>query len=250
MQIQERAFSGPAFRPKPHIYLSSNKKLLTVLTPWGQEATDPKNVFETLESLYGRLSEDKESTHPFPKMMHLTSTQNDMRTAVLQTHQDIFNNINQEEYAMGFELFFATITENIFNFIQIGQPFVFIDRLGTPLQSIGQIMDISINNFGQNQTILPSAETPSPSVGETPSFTKKALPPLPYQLMGIHPDISFSSFCFRFYAEDRIILLSRNAPPPIWFSLKREERTLDNLSQKAAEDNPHTPFWLSVIHLT
>ena len=228
MQIKERAFSGQAFRPKPHSYLSSNKKLLTVITPWGQEATTPQTVFESLESLYSRLSEDKESTHPFPKMMNLTPTQNDMRTAVLQTHQDIFNNINQEEYAMGFELFFVTIVENILSFIQIGQPFVLIDRPHYPLQSIGQVMDTSLNNFTQN----------------------KILPPLPYQLMGIHSDISFSSFFFRFHPQDRLILLSRNTLPASWFSLKREERTLDNLSQKVAKDNPHTPFWLSIVDLT
>ena len=227
MRIQERAFLGKMLRPKPHSYLSSNKKLLTVITPWGQEATTPESVFESLESLYSRLSEDKESTHPFPKLTSLTPIQNDMRTAVLQTHQDIFNNINQKEYAMGFELFFATIEDNILSFIQIGQPFVLIDRPNCPLQSIGQVMDTSLNYFA-----------------------KPSLPPLPYQLMGIQSDISFSSFFFRFHPQDRLILLSRPTIPAPWFSLKQAERTLDTLNQKAAEDSPHAPFWLSIVNLT
>ena len=226
MQIKERAFSGKIFRPKPHPYLSSNKELLTVITPWGQEAITPENVFESLESLYSRLSEDKESTHPFPKLTSLNPTQNNMRTAILQTQEDIFNNINQEEYAMGFELFFATTVDNILTWTQIGQPFLFIDRPSLGLQSIGQTMDMSLNLW---------------------TNLDRVLPPLPYQLMGIQSDLSFSSFCFRFHPEDKLILLSRSAIPTSWFGLKKEERTLDNLSQKAAEDNPHIPFWLAIV---
>ena len=228
MQIQERSFSGKIFRPKPHCYLSSNKKLLTVLTPWGQEATDPKNVFENLENLYSRLSEDTESTHPFPKLLSLSATENNMRTSVMQVNQDIFNSINQEEYAMGFELSFIAIVENIVAFIQIGQPFILIDRPNQPLNSLGQVMDVSLNNFVQDKT----------------------LPPLPYQLMGIHSDISFSSFFFRFHPEDKLILLSHSHIPTPWFNLKRQDRTLDQLSQLAVQENAHKPFWLSIVDLT
>ncbi len=228
MRIQERAFLGKTFRPKTHFYLSSNKKLLTVLTPWGQESTSPENVFENLESLYSRLSEDRESTHPFPKLMSLNSVQNDMRTAVMQINQDIFSQVNQEEYAMGFELFFLSIVENTLSFIQIGQPFVLIDRPSSGLRSVGQIMDISLNHFASPQ----------------------ALPPLPHRLLGIHEDISFSSFCFRFHPEDRLVLLSRNSIPASWFSLNREERIKDKLSQKAVEDQAQTPFWLATVDLT
>ena len=228
MRIQERAFLGKTFRPKTHFYFSSNKKLLAVITPWGQESTSPKHVFENLESLYSRLSEDKESTHPFPKLMSLNSMQNDIRTAVLQINQDLFSQVNQEEYAMGFELFFLSIVEHTISFIQIGQPFVLIDRPSSGLRNIGQMMDISLNNF----------------------IPHEALPPLPHQLLGIYGDISFSSFCFRFHPKDRLILLSRNAIPPSWFSLKREERTQDNFSQKAVADQPQTPFWLAIVDLT
>ena len=227
MQIQERSFSGKIFRPKPQCYFSSNKKLLTALTPWGQEATDPKDVFENLESLYSRLSEDKESTHPFPKLLSLSTIQNNMRTSVIQVNQDIFNSVNQEEYAMGFELCFIAIVENIVAFIQIGQPVILLDRPGYSLNSLGQVMDISLNNFVQDHP----------------------LPPLPHQLMGIHSDISFSSFFFRFHPEDRLVLLSRSHIPAVWFSLKRKERTLDQLSQTAVQENPHSPFWLSIVDL-
>lgn len=226
MKIQERSFSGKIFRPIPKCYLSSNKKLITIITPWGQEAVSTKEVFENIETQYSSLSEDIESTHPFPKMMSLTPTENNMRTAVIQTNQNIFNTINQEEYAMGFELFFATIVDNIFTFIQIGQPFILIDRPHQYLHSIGQVID------------------PTLAVSKN-----KTTAPLPYQLLGIHEDISFHPFFFRFKPEDKLILLNRSAIPANWFKLKREERTLDKLSQQAAEDNPSVPFWLSIIQL-
>ena len=228
MNIQERSFSGKTFRPIPKSHLSANKKLITVITPWGQEATSTKEVFESIETQYSLLSEDMESTHPFPKMMSLTPTENNMRTAVIQTNQNIFNNINQEEYSMGFELLFATIVDNIFTFIQIGQPLILIDRPHQPLCSIGQIIDPSLNVLKSKNTINT---------------------PLPHQLLGIHEDISFHPLFFRFQPEDRLILLNRNTIPTNWFTLKREERTLDNLSQQAATDNPTAPFWLAILKL-
>ena len=229
MKIQERSFAGKIFRPKPKCYLSSNKKLITVITPWGQEATSTQDIFESIETQYNLLSEDKESTHPFPKLTSLTPKENDMRTAVTQTNQNIFDKINQDEYAMGFELFFATTEENICTFIQIGQPVILIDRPHQYLHSIGQ------------------ANTPPLSFS---TDKKTPNPPLPYQLLGIHEDISFHPFFFRFQPEDRLILLNRDAIPANWFHLKREERTMEKLSQLAAEDNPHTPFWLGIIDFT
>ena len=229
MKIQERSFSGKIFQPTPQYYLSSNKQLITVITPWGQEAASPKEVFDTIETQYNFFSEDKDSTHPFSKLISLNSIENDMRTTVIQTNQSVFNNINQEEYSMGFELFFATIVGNIFTVIQIGQPFVLIDRPYQFLQNMGHTVS---NSFGSTKK------------------TQTPLPPLPHHLLGIHEDISFHPFFFRLQLSDRLILVNRDTIPSKWFTLKREDRTLENLSQQAAEDNPDLPFWLAVIDFT
>jgi len=161
-------------------------------------------------------------------MMSLTPTENNMRTTVMQVNNNIFHHINQNEYAMGLELFFATIVEHIFTFIQIGQPFILIDRPHQYLRNIGHVL--------------------APSL-DTPTNKNAASPPLPHHLLGVHEDISLHSFFFRFQPTDHLILLNRNTIPTGWFHLKREERTLDNLSQKAAEDNPLTPFWLAIVQL-
>ena len=151
-----------------------------------------------------------------------------MRTTVIQINQNIFDKINQDEYAMGFEIFFATIVENVFTFIQIGQPVVLIDQPHQGLSIIGQTLPPPLSHKIDKKT---------------------PHPPLPYQLLGINEDISFHPFFFRFQPGDRLILLNRDAIPPKWFYLKREERTVDKLSQLAAEDKPHTPFWLGIIDL-
>ena len=181
-----------------------------------------------METQYNFLSEDKESTHPFPKLMSLTFIENDMRTTVIQINQNIFDKINQHEYAMGFELFFATVMGNVLTFIQIGQPMVLIDQPHQYLRSIGH-------------TVTPPVHYKTDK--------KNSPPPLPCQLLGIYEDISFHPSFFRFQSEDRLILLNRDRVPAKWFYLKREERTVDKLSQLAAEDNPYMPFWLGIIDL-
>ena len=250
MKIQEQSFSGKIFRPKPKYYISNNKKLITVITPWGQEAVNTQDVFESISSQYHLLSEDKESTHPFPKLMSLTAIQNDMRTTVIQINQNLFNNINQDEYAMGFELFFATIVENIFTFIQIGPPMILIDRPRQCLHSIGQVTAPSLNavNSKYESALFYNIEQATNPSLNVPANTQ-APPPLPYQLMGIYQDISFHPFSFRFQSEDRLILLNRDTIPGKWFELTKEERTLEKLSRQAAEDNPHNPFWLAILQL-
>ena len=288
MKIQERSFAGKTFRPKPAHYISSNKKLIAVITPWGQEAINSQAVFENLETQYNLFAGDKESTHPFPKKLSLTPIENDMRTAVIQTNEKIFNDINQDEYSMGFELFFAVLIENILTVIQIGQPLILIDNPHQALQPIGQTIAPTLETPAKTSLEIPtntpletsanpanlttetSANPANPPPTETsanpanppPTETSanpanpatknlqkknKSSAPLPYQLLGIHEDISFHPFFFRLDPLDRLIFLSRSTIPAKWFTLSREERTLNNLSKHSAEENPHTPFWLALL---
>ena len=256
MKIQERSFAGKVFRPKPACRISSNQKLITVITPWGQEAQAEGETAENIENLYNFFSEDKESTHPFPKLMSLTSVENNMRTAVTQANQQIFNSINQDEYTMGFELFFGTVVENIFTFIQIGQPLILLDRPNADLHCMGCFIEPSFSALKEKSRETPPAPAPAPSPSPAPApapspapSSSPPPPPLPYHLLGVHEDISFHPLFFRLQPEDRLIFLSRSAVPPAWFGLKREQRTLENLSRLTAQHSPHTPFWLAILDL-
>ena len=225
MRLQERSFSGKTFRPKPDWYSSSDNKVLMALTHWGTETGNTKEIFEEIESLYCSLSEDRESTHPFPKLMSLNPIENNMRTAVTQANQTIYDRLNQETYSTGFELFFATLEKDIMTIIQIGHPIILVDSLHQTLRVVGQVTDL---NFGakKNKQTLAS--------------------PLPYQLLGTHEDILFYTFRFRFRPEDRLILLNRNSIPSNWFNCAKKDRTLEKLSTLATEDNPLIPFWMAI----
>jgi len=232
MTLQERSFMGKIFHPKPKCYLSSNKKLIAVITPWGQEAIDTKEVFEEIENQYSLLSKDKEKTRPFDILTHLTEIENDMRTTIIQVNQNIFNSSNKDEYSIGFELLFGVVSENTFTFIQVGNPLLLIDKPHQDLQSLGVVMDSSLRRHTNTLQQL------------------GAVPPLPYQLLGVYEDISVHSYFIRFHPQDRVIFLSRNNIPSNWFRVKRENRTLDYLSAKAGEINPNLPFWLGILQLS
>ena len=128
MALKFLFFSGEVARPGPDSYLSSNKKLLTVITPWGESALSTQTLFEDLESQYGNLTDYEEKTFFVPKMMSLTSIENNMRAGVSQVNQNLFNKLNKEEYTGGFELLYGVIHEEMCSLIQIGYPLVLLDR--------------------------------------------------------------------------------------------------------------------------
>lgn len=228
MNITERAFLAKTIRPRPGCHISGNQELAAVITSWGQSSLSTQTVFEDLESRYSFFSEDEESTRPFPILQNLSVPENDMRTSIIQVNQDIYSKINEEEYSIGFELFFVAIKGNICAFSQVGCPIVLIDRPSQSLCLAGSVtIDSSLLLAGQS-----------------------CQSPLPVQLMGVHEDVSISSCCFRFNKGDRLILLSRSCVPPSWLSVKREERTIEHLSRLASQDNPKIPFWLGILDLT
>ena len=252
MKIQERSFAGKIFQPKPQCYLSSNKNLLVVITPWGQESVNTESLFEKLETQYNFFSKDKESTHPFPKMLSLTPLENNIRTTVIQINQDVFHNVNETEYSVGFELFLVAKEGDTIAFVQIGRPVVLLDRSDQPLQSIGQAVQPKSTTKKEHQP--PLADQYLQNMAWKVSSSQKGdhqenLPLLPYHLVGVYEDISFHPVRFRRQKGDRLILLSQNDIPVSWFQTKREERTIDNFSRLAVEENPHAPFWFALLDL-
>lgn len=224
MKWQERSFAGKIFRPGPKCFLSSDKKIFAIITSWGANSLSEKEVFEELESQYNDFSDYEEKTMFVPKMMSLSSIENNIRSSIIQVNQNIYNKINKEEYTQGFELFFAVIKEEVCTFIQIGRPFILLDRKKLTLlgQSGGWFLP------------KPAAEN---------NLTHYA--PLPCQLLGMYEDISCHPMRCKLSIGDRLIFLNRHLIPTTWFSTEQNQRTLDHLSQITADDSPETPFWLS-----
>ncbi len=227
IKLTDRSFRTQVIRPRPDSYVSGDGKLVVILTPWGDgEALSTQSVFEEIESQYNLLSADREKTHPFSKMMSLSVQENNMRTTVRTINQQIFEGVNEEEWHCGFEIFFASIQDNICTFIQVGQPMVLIERSKNQLHCLGHSADLASFCYSSMEE------------------EKLPAPPLPGQLLGVYPDISFHPVSFRFSLEDSLILLSRQLIPLRWFETLKEGRDLNTLSEHARKDNPHLPFWI------
>ena len=225
MQLEERFFSTHLFLPRTKHYISERGKLFIALTPWGSNSYPEKDVFEELDSSFHFLESDKDSTQPFPKLMSLTQSENHLRSAIIQTNKSIYDQANHSAYSCGFEMLVIYATKSICTLVQIGSLSVLLDR---PKQ------DLHLTGYFQHLN--------------APLNPKWNAPPLPSQLLGIHPDISFHPVSFTLKREDSLILLQRQSEVPhTW--LKTETRDLKSLSQLAAEDNPHKPFWLAHLKL-
>ena len=261
MNWEKRSFSGKTLSPAPSCHISSDRKLLALITPWGLDNISPGNVFEELESEYNFFAEDSAKTYPFPRLVSLTETANNIRTSVIQVNNSIFHQANQEEYATGFELFYAVLHDKSCSFIQIGNPALLLDRKGRALQLIGQnahwfwpshvsdlqggeVFDLLSPSNNQKQGVAPRQKKAA--------FRPVPPPPLPRSVLGLYPDISFHPVSFRFEAGDRLIFLNRQGVPPHWFRPRPtgQRVTLEHLSQLAIADNPEIPFWIGFVSLS
>ncbi len=215
MLQKELCLSGKMFRPRPECFLSSDKKLLAVITSWGEEQVSLKDVFEHLDSHYNALDKDSEQTRFTPFIEGLTLVENNMRSAVLKLNETIYNEVNKEEYMQGFELLFVVIQNQVCTLIQIGCPLILIDGAsGGDLRPVGSSVNHLWSFF--------------------PDEFKMA--PLPSQLLGMYDNISFHPVSFRFLQNDRFILLNRHSIPHAWFRTQPDERTIEQLHKLCAED--------------
>ena len=218
MNWHDQSFAGKNFQPRPKYFLSGDKKIFAIITAWGSNSLSAAELFEELETQYNYLSDSEEKTIFVPKMMSLNSLANNIRASVIQVNQKI----NKEEYTQAFELFFGVLHESVCVFVQIGCPFILLNRKAQDLMLIGQCNKAFISN----RNIKDSA-------------------PLPNQLLGMYEDISFHPMHYQVSEGDQMIFLNRQLIPKAWWNVDPANRKLNYLSQLATEDSPEMPFCLS-----
>ena len=249
LELKDRCFRTRTLRPRPECYVSEDKKLLVVLTPWGADSSvDSKELFEELKTQYNALSSDREKTHPFPKLISLTPNENNMRCALHLLNQQVFNSANEEEWLRGFEVFFVTVQDQVCSVVQVGQPMAFLHRGLREWHGVGNTADFFAFHYsawqaGGEPAAAAGPLPPAPGEGKT---NPPLPPPLPGQLLGIHQDISVHPVSFRIQKQDRLILLSRHHVPVGWFQLQGEQ-TLQTLSEMAAREDSRIPFWMACM---
>lgn len=225
IQFQQRSFKGENFRPLPDILNHEKLNLFCALTSWGPSDENQKFLDFMLET-YELLSSDSEKTNPYQALSSLSLEENTLRSLLFSCNDWIFKNQNQEkDYVFGYEIFVAVLKEGLLTFCQVGQPFVYLDRKGLELQSLGAVLDFSA---------LFAEES-------------KRLDPLPSRLIGLKPDIFLPVFSLPIQEEDRLILLCKDLIPPSFLQSPSKKRGLKNLSELLSMDETQTAFWLGQL---
>ena len=226
MDLTYRSFSGKTFRPQPEILIDDGLKFFAILTPWGPQF-QTKNMLDSLFQNYKTLFSDQEMTFATSRLKCLSPEENLLRNAVLNFNHKIYADLNSEtEHLFGYELICGIFHENKILFIQVGHPYIYLDRPQIPLQPIGHVLDLS-GGFSQ----IP-----------------ENLPPLPSQLLGIHPDMHFSVFTIPIKEQDRFLFISRTLIPAQIPQIPREKRTLKDITLTLSEDQPNMPFWIGFLN--
>lgn len=226
MKFEYRSFSGKTFRPQPKTFTDSHSKFFAILTPWGPQH-QTQNMLDSLFENYKNFQSDQEMTFVIPQLKSLSKEENILRTAVLNFNHQVHKSLNSEsESLFGYELVCGVIEERKIHFIQIGHPYIYLNRAKIPLQPLGHVLDLS-GGF---------SEIP------------KKLPPLPSQLLGVYPDIHASVFTIPITPKDGVLFLSRAFVPSEIAKIPQSKRTLEDISQILSKDDSDMPFWIGLLN--
>ena len=225
MKLEQRCFNGKSFRPTPEVLINQDLQLFAIVTPWGP-AFQTKKLLDFLVQNYESFCSDEEKTNVYTRLQSLSEEENVLRSLVLSCNEWVFNEQNEsKEYSFGYELVCGNFKEGKVIFLQIGQPFIYLDRPGISLQSLGHVLDFS-GIFSRGE---------------------KRLPPLPSNLLGIYPDTHFSVFSLPVTKEDRLLFISRDFVPGSLLETARENRNLNDLVSLLSEENEESPLWLGLL---
>ena len=225
MKLEQRSFSGKSFRPVPEVFLSKELQLFAIVTPWGPTDQSQK-VLEFLSQNYESFCSDEEKTKIYSGLESLSEEENVLRSLLLSCNEWIFNSQNEgKEYKFGYEIICGNFKNGKLSFLQVGQPFIYLDRIGIPLQSLGHVLDFSA------------------------LFSKKnrRLPPLPSSLIGLYPDTHFSVFSLPVLPEDKLLFISRDFAPGSILDIPRKNRNLEQFLSFLTQENEQSPVWLGLL---
>ncbi|MCY4320916.1 MAG: hypothetical protein OXC37_00705 [Bdellovibrionaceae bacterium] len=225
MKFDQRSFVGKSFRPLPDFQINEGLKILSLLTAWGP--TDQNNrVLDFLSQNYEEKFSDSEKTANYPKLESLSLGENRIRKLLLECNEWIFRELNEKKRGQfAYELFCGNFEKNEFIFSQIGQPFVYLDREGLPLQSLGAPLDFS--------ALL--------------AHKAKRLAPLPSSLIGLYPDTHFSVFSLPLQAKDRVFFFCRDIIPLEILQIPNQKRNLDSFLEFFVSEDEKAPCWLGEL---
>ncbi len=227
MAIDERSYSGKLFRPSPEIHIEEDGSFGVIATPWGNRSAARK-VIETLIDFVMSARQDDEVTSPFQKLTCLSPLANNLRVAVMLANDKIYREDNKAEYVSGVELLVFSHSQGELAYSQVGSPHLYLVRASMPWIPLSIQIDLSTEM----------------------SLPPNLLPPLPQNMIGLHPTTNMNIASFRTQPNDRLVMLSHSMASDPVFSHSFEQANLDSISQTLARHHPEIPFWLGVTKLS
>ena len=224
MAFEERSYSSDLFRPRPEVVYNPDGQLLIVATPWGPRSSARKAV-QFIQDFLASARHDEEATSPFAKLSCLTPLGNQLRLAVKLTNDFIYQEENKQEYLSGIELTIIARQKNEVAMVQIGHPYVVLDRPATGLVVLSSQIDLSSEL----------------------SFENEMVSPLPGHLLGVDPTSDFQVQSLRHMPNDRLLLISRSSLPAAIYNLEYGRRGLQEISDLCAQSNDRMPFWVGAL---
>jgi hypothetical protein len=226
MSMQQRSYSGELFRPRPEIHVEPDGQLVIVATPWGPRSSATRAI-EIIRDYFHSIQNDDETTSPFSRLTCLSPLANNLRIAVKLANDAICHEENKAELTSGIELFVMVRNHSEISWVQVGYPYLLLDRAHRPLSPLGSQQDLAVEY----------------------SKHKLTYPPLPSRILGVDMSSDFSVESFRPIANDRLILVARSSVPASIYGAPMAERSLESLSTILSNDDPGLPFWLGILDL-
>lgn len=224
MQLQERSYGGKLFRPRPEIFVSDDKKLFVLATPWGPRKM-AQAFIEKLSTELQDLTIDPDRTFFSLPLDTLSEQENRLRLALLSIHEDLREDFNSEDLTSGLEIFCLFREEKRVSWFQIGSPFVAILR-GSQCLPLCHPLDLSFDHS-----------------------TTTTLPPLPKELYGLSQHLSMMHGNFLQKRGDQLLFIARSYVPYETFQLPSREMSLEKLTQILSQENVDQPFWLGLLEV-
>ncbi len=224
MEINERSYGGKLFRPRPEIFISDDKKLFILATPWGQKRMAQVFIERVTSELQDFSVDPDHTVYSLPSDT-LSEKENRLRLVLLSLHEDLREEFNSEALTSGLEILCLLKDGKKLSWFKIGAPFLAIMR-ATKILTLHHPVDLSFDHS-----------------------TNQTLPPLPKQLYGLTQHSSLEHGNLLCQKGDRLLMVSRSYVPPQTLHLTPDKMDLDSLTLSLATDNEDQPFWIGLLSL-
>lgn len=217
MELAQRFYSGPSFRPRPLVEKLPAQSTLIVATSWGEPEHAQKVVDFIREHLVQSVS--PEATRIGPYVADLSERTNQMRSAVLFANEQLHLKENSKEYRSAVEIALIHFDKKVLSWVQVGNPHLILKTL---------------------RGLQPLATQPDWS------WQMQQDTPLVCKALGLERTCYPHCGSHRLMQDEQLVLVSRSSVPSKFYAL--ENVNIAACSSALVEDQSEAPFWIGILN--